>query len=70
MRVKFYKLCNKVRVKNEKLVTKEHVKLLIIHLRLNKCRYLHLFKRKSVILDTKYEGYGKGVIEKFISMEE
>ena len=45
------------------------VKLLIIHLRLNKCEYLHLFKRKSVILTTKYKGYGKGVVEKFISME-
>ena len=37
---------------------------------MNKCKYLHLFKHKSVILATKYEGYGKGVIEKFISMED
>jgi hypothetical protein len=36
---------------------------------LNKCKQLHLFKRKKVILTTKYKGYGKGVVEKFISME-
>ena len=37
---------------------------------MNKCKSVHLFKRKSVILTTKYEGYGKGVVEKFISMED
>jgi hypothetical protein len=62
-------ICYKVRVKIEKICNKVRVKLLIIHLRLNKCKQLHLFKRKSVILTTKYEGYGKGVVEKFISME-
>jgi len=59
VRVKFYKLCNKVTRKTTNNSFSFELMYIFTFIQMKKCN-----------LVTKYEGYGKGVIEKFISMEE